>query len=125
MLSLPNARIGGNAPAGPLTKRDVVEMVVLGVVTVKDRGRWRRRRATDGGLGLTLIEDGIVIAAVSGEIDMSNAARLVATVTAAVANEATGLIMDSPTLPSWTVRGSGCSWSSRSGSDGAIRSCAW
>jgi len=39
-------------------------------------------------------EDGIVVAVVTGEIDMSNAARLIVTVTDAVENEAAGLIMD-------------------------------
>jgi anti-sigma B factor antagonist len=39
-------------------------------------------------------EGDIVIAMVTGEIDLSNASRLLMTVTDAVANEATGLIMD-------------------------------
>jgi len=41
-----------------------------------------------------LTEDGIVIAAVSGEIDLSNAARLTGNITGAVTNEATALIVD-------------------------------
>ena len=50
-------------------------------------------------------EDGVTIASVEGEIDLSNAAELEMAISHAVANEAVGLVVDLARSTIWTARG--------------------